>query len=286
MPVLDIVVGIVVVVEEVPARDVVGKPVVVVVKAVGEGQDQVLGGEESRRPMAQLVARVAAADNGRDARIARVVEHVEHAVVVDVVVAMSVVTAAGGVPVRGAVDPADQRRGQVVARRRQLALVEMDLVAQIGHRAEVVPSDPRVEDIDQHVGTAGRDLPGGVQGAVGARPRRLHGLAIDQAHPPDPAQLVGLEVDLGGQRVGGRSVRRGGELPVAGLAEVIGRYAGRQPECVRVVRVAAWGVGKVGAGGGDDPGCAEQRGSAQHHRLSHCALGNTSTHTRRPFELK
>ena len=47
--VLDVVVGVVVVVEEVPADDVVGEAVAVVVGAVGEGDQDVLGVEQVRR---------------------------------------------------------------------------------------------------------------------------------------------------------------------------------------------------------------------------------------------
>ena len=60
MAVLDVVERVVVVVDEVPAGDVVGEAVVVVVAAVGEGEDQVLGGEDARRAVAERVARAAA----------------------------------------------------------------------------------------------------------------------------------------------------------------------------------------------------------------------------------
>src|SRR5204862_1711743 len=52
VPVLDVVVGVVVVVDEVPARDVARVAVAVVVGAVGEGDDQVLGGEHPGRAVA------------------------------------------------------------------------------------------------------------------------------------------------------------------------------------------------------------------------------------------
>ena len=57
MSVLDVVEGIVVVVEEVPTRDVAGETVVVMVDAVGEGEDQILRRQEARWPVAQGASR-------------------------------------------------------------------------------------------------------------------------------------------------------------------------------------------------------------------------------------
>ena len=83
--VLDVVVGVVVVVDEVPAGDVVGVAVVVVVDAVGEGDDQVLGREHPGRAVAACARRRrvralrVGLDDVRHARVAGVVERVEDA---------------------------------------------------------------------------------------------------------------------------------------------------------------------------------------------------------------
>src|SRR3954470_8829634 len=77
VPVVDVVGGVVVVLVEVPAGDVVGVAVAVVVDAVGEGADEVLGGEVAAGGRPRYGA--------RDARVAVVVADRDHAVVVGVV---------------------------------------------------------------------------------------------------------------------------------------------------------------------------------------------------------
>ena len=91
------VVGVVVVVEEVPAGDVVDVAVAVVVAAVAERDEQVAGVEDA--------VGLVVAGGRRDARVVRVVVDVEGAVVVAVVLAAAL-------------------------RRRQLARVQRDLLAQ------------------------------------------------------------------------------------------------------------------------------------------------------------
>ena len=129
VPVRHVVRWVVVVLVEVPAGDVVGVAVVVLVDPVAERVDQVL-------PVDEVV--VVDVD---DARVVRVVLYVEHAVVVDVVV----------LPVRAARAHA-RRTG---AWDRQLAEVEVHLVLDLGP----APDDAGVGDRDDRVGPAGRDLP-------------------------------------------------------------------------------------------------------------------------------
>ncbi len=121
------VVGVVVVVEEVPAGDVVGVAVAVAVVAVTEHGDQVAGVED----------RIGLAVSGglRHARVVGVVVDVERAVAVTVV--------------HGAI----ARIG--VLGKRKLSAVQRNLAAQ----APVVPANPRVEDRDLHARAAGRVLP-------------------------------------------------------------------------------------------------------------------------------
>ena len=128
------VVGVVVVVEEVPAGDVVREAVAVGVAAVGERGDQVGGVEE--------VIGLVVPGGLRDARVVRVVVDVERAVVVAVVLA--------------------------ALRRGQLARVERDLRAQ----RVLAPADAGVEDRDAHVGAADRALPGAVGRHAGDLPER------------------------------------------------------------------------------------------------------------------
>ncbi len=156
--VLHLVEGIVVVVDEVPAGDVVHVAVAVAVHSVAERRDQVLGIE---KPVAVAVA---------DARVGGVVGDVEDAVVVEVV-RIGVLEGAGQLGLRVA--------GGVLGQR-QLAAVEPDLAAQVRHGARVVPLDARVEHGDGHVGPPGGDLPG----------------AVD-AHALDAEELGGIRVDRG-----------------------------------------------------------------------------------------
>ena len=137
---------VVVVVEEVPSGDVVRVAVVVVVElpacgadaevvvrdlAVPERLDQVLTGDLAARSLRDV----------RDARVVLEVVDVDHAVAVEVEAAERGVRV--GVTGR-------------VLRQRQLAGVEVDLVAQ----ASAVPPDARVEDRDRGPAVATGELPG------------------------------------------------------------------------------------------------------------------------------
>ena len=120
VPVGDVVGRVVVVVEEVPSGDVVDEPVVIRVGAVGERrvEDHVLG-------VAHAVS-VAV----RDAGILGVVDHVDGAVVIAIVVRV--------------------RLARRVLRERQLAGVEGDLRGEVGHRLGVAPTDAGVGDRRHH----------------------------------------------------------------------------------------------------------------------------------------
>ena len=128
------VVRVVVVVEEVPAGDVVDVAVGVGVGVVGEGRDQVRGVEER---VGLLVAGGVA-----DARVVPVIGDVEGAV------AVAVVGTAGGAAVPG---------------QRQLLAVQANLLDELAG----LPADPRIEDRDRRPGVAGRVLPGGVGANAG-----------------------------------------------------------------------------------------------------------------------
>ena len=119
-----------------------------------------------------------------DARVVRVVGDVEHAVVVQVV-GIGIQERAGGRRLRLGVPGG-------VARQRQLAAVEVDLAREVVHRAGVVPPDARVEHGDQHVGPAGRHLPGQVD-AHAAHAEELRGAGVDRRI----AGLVAGELPLG-----------------------------------------------------------------------------------------
>ena len=153
----------VVVVEEVPAGDVVGEAVVVVVEvlaghalrdqvgggfdlASAEGVDEVLPGDQARGPGATGVGEA-------HARVLRVVGDVDDAVAV----------AVEG-PARGAVG---------VLGIGQLAGVEVDLLAQL----RVAPHDAGVEDGHDGVGATPLGLPG--PGRVEARDHRFAGVRAD-----------------------------------------------------------------------------------------------------------
>ena len=135
VPVLDVVVGVVVVVEEVPAGDVVHEAVGVTVAAVRERDDQVLRCHHPGRPDPPGIAEI-------HAGVARVVTHVEDSVAVAVV------------------------RGAAV-RQRQLAAIQPGLAPQVQHRPGVVPLDAGVEHGERHVVPAGGRLPSRVDGGVG-----------------------------------------------------------------------------------------------------------------------
>ncbi len=143
------VVGVVVVVEEVPSGDVVDVAVGVVVDGVAEDRDQVRGVE---RPVGFVVAR-----GGRDPRVAGEVRDVEGPVAVGVVGGREARARPAGVEARRTIDQ----------RSRQLVLVERDLGAQL----RPVPADPGVEDrhLDVRIpdGRARAELPEVLPGAIG-----------------------------------------------------------------------------------------------------------------------
>ncbi len=272
--VLHLVVGVVVVVDEVPAGDVVGVAVVVVVDAVGEGDDQILRREHAGRAVAAFARRRRvgavriAFDDVRHARVAGVVEHVEHALFEHVVgdraaaarrasghAAVGVVVAAARRARRRAVDVGGgvERRGEVDFRRRQLADVEHHLGAQLGHVAGVVPLDARVELADRDVRAPDADLEGRVERRAGgdarAGSRRHRRVRVDQAHPRDAAQLVLLRVVFlhvtASTGFGTRRLRGRGELPRQ-PADVARQLPRRELPARRVAGTAAAHVGERG----------------------------------------
>ena len=207
--VLDVVEWVVVVVEEVPAGDVVDIAVVVAVGPVGEGDDQVLGREHGwdfvvgirlgdipvvrirRAHGGSCAARIgqnedALGDRRGDAAVARVVAQVEDAVAVGVVLALV------GRAVRAAYE---RGRGRVV-RNRELVLIQVDLEPHVVHRPAVLPPDSRVEDRYLDVGAPGGDGPRGV----------LRGVGVDDEPAADAEVLVGLVVDRDVAGLGGRRV--------------------------------------------------------------------------------
>ena len=76
--VLHVVVGVVVVVHEVPARDVVVEAVAVVIGSVGEGQDQVFRCEHAGGPVAERGQRARPVEDRGHPGVAGVSEQVEH----------------------------------------------------------------------------------------------------------------------------------------------------------------------------------------------------------------
>ncbi len=151
-----VVVRVVVVLVEVPTRDVVDVAVTVVVFAVGEHLDEIARVEDAvpvaiarlairrvRRRVHRVHVREAllARDDGREARIVCVVGDVEDAV------AVAVVT----VQARARVPAAVLR----LRRAGELALIERDFVRRVG----VVPFVTRVEDRDVHLWDARRQRP-------------------------------------------------------------------------------------------------------------------------------
>ena len=230
MPVVDVVVRVVVVVEEVPAGDVVDIAVAVPVGAVAEGDGDVLGREHAGGAGPARVAQV-------DAAVAGVVLEVEDPVAVGVV----------GVLVARAVDARNQRRTAVVGHR-ELALIEPDLVAQVVDQPRVVPLHAGIEFGDGHVGPAGGHGPGRVRG--GAR--------VEDARPAHAIELPGLVVDRLVPRLGSGRV-----LPVV-TAEVVGRRTpGGQAEGLEVVRVEprapAVGEVRLRRRGRQRPACGERQ---------------------------
>jgi len=271
--VLHVVERIVVVVDVVPAGDVVGIAVAVVVAAVGEGDDQVLGREHPGRAVAAFPGRRregasrVVLDHIRHTRVAGVVEHIEHALTQHVVgdrpaaarraagkgaVCVEVTAGCGA---RGfAVDPGRrvERARHVDFRRGQLARVEQELRAQHAHSAAVVPLDARVELGDRHVGAADRDLHRGVDraasGNAGAGCSWERGVKIDQAHAGDAAQLVRLRVVFRDrfrfQRLAGRVRGRGRKLPTE-TADVAWHVTGCEPPAGGVTGRTVPYVGEV-----------------------------------------
>ena len=203
------VVGVVVVVEEVPARDVVGVAVAVGVGAVGEDRDQVGRVED--------VVGLVVAGRRRHARVVRVVVDGERAVAVAVVLRAAV-------------------------RLRQLAAIERDLAPQAG----LAPADAGVEDRDLDVGPAGRALPGAVGADAGDLPERVAaGLGVLLLLAEGVERVLVERGVLG--RVGGEpealvllveDVRAVGALLVVGLA-VVEVGVVRRVDAHRLVRVRA-----------------------------------------------
>ncbi len=200
--------GVVVVLEEVPAGDVVGVAVVVVVAVVGEHPDEVARVDDAVAVGVVVLphgvaahAGVAGHDIARaagDAGVAHVVLHVDHAVAVGVV-------------------------GRGAHGHRELAGVQRDLVDEVG----VVPVDARVEHRDHHPGVADGEPPRAVEVVArpdgdlrGAKARHHEGRAGDEA-PLVPLPLVARVVGL-----------------VLALRELLLRRVGRgRPDGVRGVRV-------------------------------------------------
>ena len=169
--------GVVVVVEEVPAGDVVDVTVRVGVAGVGERGDQVGAVEQ--------VVGLLIATRGIDPRVAGEVAHVERAVAVGVV-------GAGEGRARGA---AADRVGAVGLRLREFGAVQVDLLDQL----PVLPPDAGIEDRDDRVGVAGRVLPGG----VGPDPCDLGALRVARRD----VRCAALGVELRAIRVRGRGER-------------------------------------------------------------------------------
>ncbi len=132
--VVDVVIRVVVVLEEVPPRDVVDVAVVVVVDAVGEGANDV----------ARVDQRVLVLGVLLDTRVVGVVGHVEHAVTVGVVVLHAAAASAA-------------------VRLRKFPTVQYELLHQL--RPLFIPADAAVHHRDDRVGPAR----GGLPRDVGAR---------------------------------------------------------------------------------------------------------------------
>jgi len=172
-----VVVGVVVVLVEVPATDVVGVPVGVVVDAVREEGDEVARVEDAvlvlvadharlrrRRRVRAGVANVGRVGrHGADPRIVRVVRDAEDAVAVAVV---------SGERAGAAARAAVRVLGLVL---RQLRGVQVRLVGQIA----LVPLDATVDDRDPHVGAPDRVRPADVD-----------------VHPARAERLIRAEVRL------------------------------------------------------------------------------------------
>ncbi len=209
VPVGDVVEGVVVVLVEVPARDVVDVAVAVGVGRVGEDGDQILRIDHA------VAVRVADAAVLRVQPVGEVVADVEDAVRVPVVA------------VRGAL------------RERQLGRVQVDLRREIAHGTRVPPLDAGVEDREHDVGPPGRHLPG----LVDARPadaeellgRRRHG-RVDQAR----------EAEVGGAQVGRdrRRIRRRQEE----IRLEVGRVRAGRRERPAARRIRELGVCERGGG--------------------------------------
>ncbi len=280
MPVAHIVIGVVVVIDEVPSRDVARVAVVVVVDPVAERDDQVLGREHPGRTVTagcgrrRVRAPRIGFDHVRDSRVTGIGKGFEHAGATHVVrdragaarraarhAAIRVVVTAGARVGRFAVDPCGRVEGflQVNPRRRPLAGVEQDLAAQPQHVPRVVPFDARVELSDRDVGPAERDLESGPHGSPrgDARPgpgwdRRV---GVEEAHAGDAAQLIllgvvvcdsGVPRGIGFLRRGDGGRRR--ELPPQS-ADVAGHVAGRERPAGGVGLRTVAEVGEIGSSG-------------------------------------
>ena len=173
--------------EEVPTADVVDVAVAVVVLAVREDDDQVLGIEQPVAVRVAVATGVAGAlvvvdarvGDGRDQRLVvspagGEVEHVEDAVAVAVV--------------------SRTHRAVRLLRQRQLALVQVELVHQIG----VLPEDAAVVARDDHPRIARRHRPGHVLRHAGPLHRRaLEGQQRLREAPREHAGIAARVVGIG-----------------------------------------------------------------------------------------
>ena len=209
--------GVVVVVEEIPAGDVVDVTVAVVVRAVREGGDQV-GAVEHR-------VRLGVAGIHRDPRVVGEIANVDEAVAVAVI--------------RGARAPVGMLRG------RKLGGVEPNLVDQLG----VLPADPGVEDCNRHVRVAGRVLPRRIgphpgdlrAGGVAGRGVGLAALGIELRAVGVGRRALGVRQER--QLIRGVGAEAEGPVFLVPVGAAVGRGG------VGVVRLAAVEAGVVGGVG-------------------------------------
>ena len=208
--------------------------------AVAEGLDQVLAGDLPAGPGV-----------GWNAGVVREVVHVHRAVAVQVEPAVS----GGRVRVAGR-----------VLRERELARVQVDLCAQ----ARAIPLDAGVEDRDDHVRAAPRELPGAgrvVTGDLVARRRRapslpdaVRSVVVDGAwreHGREPEEVEALVVEV---RLRGLVAARLGVV-VVGVVRLVEPLDVRVRELLR--GVVRGGVLEVAGQRDGDPG--RQQGCERSH---------------------